>query len=126
MRVTETAVKRPIATMMVFLIIITLGTTGFRYLPIDLLPPIEFPSLSISVNYPGVGPEEMEEIVTRQVENGVSGIAGIERVRSRAQEGSTWISLDFTRGTDLAEATNDVRAALDDIWLPPEASQPSI
>ena len=126
MRVTETAVKRPIATMMVFLIIITLGTTGFRYLPIDLLPPIEFPSLSISVNYPGVGPEEMEEIVTRQVENGVSGIAGIERVRSRAQEGSTWISLDFTRGTDLAEATNNVRAALDDIWLPPEASQPSI
>jgi len=126
MSVTEIAVKRPIATMMVFLIIITLGTTGFRYLPIDLLPPIEFPSLSISVNYPGVGPEEMEEIVTRQIENGLSGIAGIERVRSRAQEGSTWVSLDFTRGTDLADATNDVRAALDDIRLPPEADPPSI
>ncbi len=68
----------------------------------------------------------MEEIVTRQVENGLSGIAGIERIRSRAQEGSTWVSLDFTRGADLAEATNDVRAALDDIWLPPEADPPSI
>ncbi len=126
MRVTETAVKRPIATMMVFLIIITLGTTGFRYLPIDLLPPIEFPSLTIAVDYPGVGPEEMEEIVTRQIENGISGVAGIERIRSRAEEGETWVSLDFTRNTDLAEATNDVRAALDEIWLPPEASTPRI
>jgi len=126
MSVTKTAVKRPIATMMVFLIIITVGATGFRYLPIDLLPPIEFPSITIGVNYPGVGPEEMENIVTRQIENGVSGIAGIERIQSQSWEGGTWVSLNFIRGTDISEATNDVRAALDDIWLPPEASTPSI
>ncbi|GAB5558657.1 MAG: efflux RND transporter permease subunit [Synoicihabitans sp.] len=126
MRVTETAVKRPIATMMVFLIIITLGATGFRYLPIDLLPPIEFPSITVAVDYPGVGPEEMEQIVTRTVENGIAGIAGIERIRSQSREGGTWVTLDFTRNTDIAEATNDVRAALDEIWLPPEASPPRI
>lgn len=126
MRLTETAVKRPVATMMVFLIIITLGATGFRYLPIDLLPPIEFPSITVGVNYPGVGPEEMETMVTREIENGVSGIAGIERIQSQTWEGGTWITLNFIRGTDIAEATNDIRAALDDIWLPPEASTPSI
>lgn len=126
MRVTETAVKRPIATMMVFLIIITLGATGFRHLPIDLLPPIEFPSLTVYVNYPGVGPEEMEEIVTRPIENGVSGVAGIERVRSQSYEGGSRVTLDFTRGTNIDEATNDVRTALDDVWLPPEAGRAGI
>lgn len=128
MRLTETAVKRPVATMMVFLIIITLGTAGLRYLPIDLLPPIEFPRISVGLDYPGVGPEEMEEIITRQLENALSGISGVERMRSSAEEGQTWVSLDFTRGTNLDEAANDIRAALDDIRddIPPEAETPQI
>ena len=128
MRITEIAVKRPVATMMVFLIIITLGATSLRYLPVDLLPPIEFPSLTVAVNYAGVGPEEMELMVTRQIENGLSGVTGVERMRSRAEEGRTWVSLDFTRGTDIAEANNDVRAALDRVAdeLPPEADSPRI
>lgn len=128
MRLTETAVKRPVATMMVFLIIITLGTAGLRYLPIDLLPPIEFPSISVGLSYPGVGPEEMEEIITREIENAVSGISGVDSMTSRAQEGRTWVTLNFTRGTNLDEAANDLRAALDQIKdeLPPEAEPPQI
>ncbi len=109
--------------MMVFLIIITLGAAGFRYLPIDLLPPIEFPQLSVGLTYPGVGPEEMEEIITRRLENAVSGVPGVEEIRSRAEEGETWVTLNFTRGTNLDEAANDLRAAIDQIReeLPPEA-----
>ena len=52
---------------MVFLIVITLGTIGFRYLPVDLLPPIEIPQLTIAVNYDNVGPEEMELIITTRL-----------------------------------------------------------
>ncbi len=128
MPLTDTAVKRPVATMMVFLIIITLGAAGFRYLPIDLLPPIEFPQLSVGLEYPGVGPEEMEEVITRRLENAVSGVPGIEEIRSRTEEGEAWVTLNFTRGTNLDEAANDLRAALDQIRddLPPEAEPPQI
>jgi HAE1 family hydrophobic/amphiphilic exporter-1 len=59
MNIPEIAVKRPIATTMVFLIIIVVGIMGFRFLPVDLLPPIEFPRLSIRTSYPNVGPEEI-------------------------------------------------------------------
>ena len=60
MRITSLAVDRPIATAMVFLIIIVVGIMGFRFLPVDLLPPVEFPQLTVRTNYPNVGPEEIE------------------------------------------------------------------
>jgi HAE1 family hydrophobic/amphiphilic exporter-1 len=64
MALTEISIKRPVTTLMVFLIIITLGVAGWRYLPIDLLPPIEFPQVTIRTDYPNVGPEEIEKIIT--------------------------------------------------------------
>ncbi len=128
MPLTDTSVKRPVATAMVFLIIITLGVSGLRHLPIDLLPPIEFPSLTVAVDYPNVGPEEIEEIITRQVENAVAGVPGIERVRSRSSEGESRVTLDFVRGTNLDEAANDLRAAMEPIRddLPPEIEPPRV
>ena len=113
---------------MVFLIIVTLGIAGLRHLPIDLLPDIEFPQLSVAVNYANVGPEEIEQTITRRIENAVAGVPGIERIRSRSNEGSSRVTLDFTRGTNIDEAANDLRAALDPIRrnLPPEADQPRV
>src|SRR5690625_1862011 len=113
MGITDISVKRPIATTMVYLIVITLGLVGFRYLPVDLLPPIEFPQLSIIVDYDNVGPEEMENIITDRIENAVAGVANIEEVRSNSEEGRSWVRLRFTQGVNLDEASNDVRAALD-------------
>ena len=84
MGITKLAVKRPIATTMVFLIIIVLGVMGFRFLPVDLLPPIEYPMLSVSTSYPNVGPEEIETIITDRVENAVASVSNIEEVRSRS------------------------------------------
>ena len=128
MSITERSVARPVTTMMVFLIIITLGTIGFRYLPIDLLPPIEYPQLTIAVNYSNVGPEEMELMVTEQVENALAGIANVERVTSRSSEGSSRVTLNFSQNTNIDEATNDVRAALDRLRnnLPEDADPPRI
>jgi HAE1 family hydrophobic/amphiphilic exporter-1 len=125
---TGTSIKRPIATTMVFLIIITLGTIGFRYLPVDLLPPIEFPQLSVWVNYNNVGPEEMERIVTERVENAIAGVPNVEKVTSSSSEGNTRVTLNFAQGTNLDEASNDLRAALDRLrrTLPPEVDPPGI
>ncbi len=128
MGLTDTSVKRPIATTMVYLIVIVLGIVGFRYLPVDLLPPIEFPRLSISVDYPNVGPEEIEVIITDQIENAIAGVANIDEVTSRSEEGRSVVSLSFAQNTNLDEAANDVRAALDRVrrTLPDEADTPRV
>lgn len=128
MSLSAKAVSRPVATAMVYLIVITLGVIGFRMLPVDLLPPIEYPQLTIAVNYDNVGPEEMERIITDQIENAIAGVPNIERVNSNSSEGSSWVTVHFGQGTNLDEATNDIRAALDRVRrsLPPEVDAPRI
>ena len=128
MAITEVSIKRPIATSMLFLIIVTLGVMGFRYLPVDLLPPIEYPQLTISTNYDNVGPEEMENIITERIENAVAGVPGVERVRSSSNEGNSRVTLEFAQGVNIDAAANDVRAALDRVRgsLPLEADPPRI
>ncbi len=128
MKITETAVKRPIATTMLFLIIIVLGVISFRYLPVDLLPPVEYPQLTVATEYPNVGPEEIEKIITQRIENTIAGVPGVERVRSSSSEGRSRVMLEFAQGTDIDVAANDIRAALDRVRdeLPPEAEPPRI
>ncbi len=128
MPITKTSIQRPVTTTMVYLIIITLGILGFQYLPVDLLPPIEYPRLTVATDYPNVGPEEIETIITKRVENTVSGVPGVEQMRSNSEEGDSRVSLEFAQGTDIDVAANDVRAALDRIRddLPREAETPRI
>jgi HAE1 family hydrophobic/amphiphilic exporter-1 len=128
MNITRVAVHRPIATMMVFLIIIVLGIMGFRFLPIDLLPHIEYPQLTIRTNYPNVGPEEIEKFITDRIENAVAGVPNIEEVRSNSEEGQSRVTMVFSQGTNIDEAANDVRAALDRIRddFPPEVESPRL
>ncbi|MGA0254508.1 MAG: efflux RND transporter permease subunit [Rhodothermales bacterium] len=125
---TDLSIRRPVATTMFYLVVITLGIVGFRYLPVDLLPPIEMSRLTVFTNYPNVGPEEMEQIITDPMENALSGIPNLERMSSSSSEGSSRVTLEFTQGTGLDEAANDVRGALDRIRdnLPPEVEAPGI
>ncbi len=128
MNIPELSVKRPIATTMVFLIVIVLGIMGFRYLPVDLLPQIEYPQLTVRTNYPNVGPEEIERIITDRIENALAGVPNVEEVRSRSMEGQSRVTLEFTQGTNIDEAANDVRAALDRVRddFPPEVEPPRL
>ncbi|HXE80347.1 MAG TPA: efflux RND transporter permease subunit [Vicinamibacterales bacterium] len=125
---TDTSIRRPVATTMFYLVLVTLGVVGFMYLPVDLLPRIEFPRLTVTVDYPNVGPEEMETIITDPLENELSGIPNLERMTSRSEEGRSRVILEFGRGTNIDEAANDVRAAIDRLRddLPIEAEPPAI
>ena len=128
MRLTEVSIHRPVATTMVYLMLIVLGVVSFRNLPIDLLPKVEFTQLTVRVNYPNVGPEEVEQIITDRIENAVAGLPNLERVTSQSEEGSSRVRLEFARGTNIDEAANDLRAALDGLRddLPVEASAPRV
>ena len=107
MRLTEVSILRPVATTMVYLMLIVLGIVSFRSLPIDLLPKVEFTQLTVRVNYPNVGPEEVEQIITDRIENAVAGLPNLERVTSQSEEGSSRVRLEFARGTNIDEAAND-------------------
>lgn len=128
MRITDVAVHRPIATSMVFLIIIVVGIMGLRFLPVDLLPAIEYPQLTVRTEYPNVGPEEIERIITDRVENALAGVPNVEEMRSQSEEGRSSVTLEFTQGTNIDEAANDVRAAIDRIrdQFPPEVESPRL
>lgn len=113
---------------MVYLILLVVGVVSLRRLPVDLLPRIEFTELTVRVRYPNVGPEEVEQMITDRVENAVSGLPNLERVTSRSREGESRVRLEFARGTDIDEAANDLRAALEQVRddLPLEAVAPEI
>jgi hydrophobic/amphiphilic exporter-1 (mainly G- bacteria), HAE1 family len=128
MSITHTSIRRPVATTMLFAILIVVGFVSLRSLPIDLLPEVEFTQLTVRVQYPNVGPEEIEQIITDPVENALSGLPNLERVTSESEEGSSRVRLEFNRGTNIDEAANEIRAALDRVRddLPVEAEPPEI
>jgi hydrophobic/amphiphilic exporter-1 (mainly G- bacteria), HAE1 family len=126
MSIPRIAIHRPVTMFMISGVIILLGLMSLARLPIDLMPDVSFPSLTIRVGYPGVGPLEMEELVTRPLEQTVAAVGGLERLESTSSEGSSRVTLNFAWGTDLNEAADDVRNRLDRVRgrLPEEADAP--
>jgi HAE1 family hydrophobic/amphiphilic exporter-1 len=90
------------------------------------MPDVSFPSITVRVSYAGVGPLEMEELVTRPIEQALSAVAGLERLESTSSEGSARVTLNLAWGTDLNEAADDIRNRLDRVRgrLPEEADAP--
>jgi HAE1 family hydrophobic/amphiphilic exporter-1 len=122
------AVHRPVLTVMVCLIVIILGSVSFRRLPIDLMPDITYPTLSISTEYENASPEEVEELISRLIEEAMSAVPGVEEVNSVSAEGRSSVRVTFAWGTDLDAAANDIRDRLDRIipHLPEDAERPTL
>ena len=113
MKLTQTAVDRPVTTVMAFLIIIVVSAVSLSRLPIDLMPDITWPALNVVVRYEGAAPEEIETLITRPLEEAMGSVSNVEKIESYSQEESARIQLRFTWGTNLEEVTNDVRERLD-------------
>jgi len=128
MKVTRFAVHRPIFTIMVVLMVLLLGIISLLRLPIDLMPDISYPTLSISCSYENAGPEEIEELIARPIEQAVSAVPGVEELTSTSVEGQGTVRVTFAWGIDLDAAANDIRDRLDRIIddLPEDAERPSL
>jgi HAE1 family hydrophobic/amphiphilic exporter-1 len=126
MSIPRTAIHRPVTMFMLSGVIILLGVMSLMRLPVDLMPDVTFPSITVRTSYPGVGPLEIEELITRPIEQAVSAVAGLERLEATSSEGSSRVTLNFAWGTDLNEASDDVRNRLDRVRgrLPEEADAP--
>ena len=113
MSIPRIAIARPVTMFMISGIIILLGGISLTRLPVDLLPDVSYPTVSVRVSYPGVGPQEIEQILTRPIEQAVGAVAGLEQINSTSAEGSSNVRLSFAWGTDLNEAMDDLRTRLD-------------
>ena len=126
MSIPRLAIERPVTMFMLSGVIMLIGGLSLMRLPVDLMPDISLPSITVRVGYPGVGPLEIEELVTRPLEQALSAVAGLERIESNSQEGSSRVTLNFAWGTELNEAADDVRNRLDRVRarFPEEAEAP--
>lgn len=128
MSIPRLAIHRPVTMFMISFVVVLLGAISLTRLPVDLMPESEFPSITVRVGYAGVGPLEMEELITRPIEQAVSAIAGLEQVNSTSSEGNSMVRLTFAWGSDLNEAADEVRTRVDRVRgrLPEDADPPTI
>src|SRR6186997_1343623 len=128
MSIPRLAIQRPVTMFMISAVITLLGIISLTKLPVDLMPEFEQPQLTVRTSYTGVGPLEMEELITRPMEQAVSAVPGVTRVESSSSEGNSQVRLNFDWGTDLSEAADEVRTRVDRMRnrLPEDADPPTI
>ena len=112
MNISETFIRRPIATSLLMLAIGLFGMVAYRSLPVSDLPNVDFPTLLVTANLPGASPETMASSVATPLENNFSMIAGLESMTSSNSLGSTQITLEFNLSRNLDGAAVDVQAAI--------------
>ncbi|MCL2233876.1 MAG: efflux RND transporter permease subunit, partial [Treponema sp.] len=113
MSIARSIVSRPTTVLIIFVLLIGLGVFSLMNLSVDLYPEVELPVLIVITPFPGAGPEEVERSIVRPLEAAFAGISGIEDIEGTASQHSGMVMLRFTFGTDLADASNSVRDALD-------------
>lgn len=122
------AVKRPIMTTLCFVAVVILGLFSLRSLPIDLYPDIETNTLMVMTTYSGASAQDIEQNVTRPLENVLNSVSNLKHITSKSRENISVITLEFEYGEDIDVLTNDVRDKLDMVssMLPDDSETPII
>ena len=128
MGLTNLAIKRPVAILMLIAALVVLGLQGLTKMPAELNPRVDFPTVSVFTTYTGASPSEIETIITKPIEDAVSSVEGIKNVTSVSQQGVSVVSIEFYLGTNLDVAASDVREKVDGVRraLPTDADAPTI
>lgn len=121
-------VTRPVAVLMVFCAVVVFGAFSIRLLPLNLMPDISYPRLTVRTEYPGAAPAEVENNVSRPMEEILGVVTGLTRISSISRGGYSDVVLEFAWDTDMDEANQDVLEKIDTIKpvLPTEVKQPLI
>ncbi|MBR0336521.1 MAG: efflux RND transporter permease subunit [Alistipes sp.] len=126
MNIYKTAVNNPITTILVFIAVALFGIFSLVKLPIDFMPRIDTPYIMVITAYPGASAEDIEENISKPMENALNGVDNLKHISSKSKENISTVFLQFEYGTDNDVATNDVRDKLDMAKnnLPDEANTP--
>lgn len=128
LKISSWAIRHPIPIIVLFLVLTVSGIFSFLKLPINANPNVSFPIVNVTVSQSGASPAELENSVTRRVENAVSGMAGVRHITSTITEGSSLTMVEFLLGIDTDRAVNDVRNAITQIRdeLPQNITNPVV
>ncbi|MCA9321901.1 MAG: efflux RND transporter permease subunit, partial [Planctomycetes bacterium] len=120
------AIDRPVATSMIVLAALVFGFVSLQRLSVTLLPRVSYPSLTVRTEYEGSAPSEVEELVTRPLEDNLSVISNLNGFRSISRAGVSDLILEFEWDTDMSFAAQDVREKVDQVrpFLPQEVKKP--
>jgi HAE1 family hydrophobic/amphiphilic exporter-1 len=117
---------RPVAISMVFLAAVVFGYFSYGRLPVNLMPEMSYPTLTVRTEYPGAAPEEVENDVTRPIEEALGVIGGLRRISSVSRAGVSDVILEFSWGIEMSDAIQDTLEKLDLVFLPDETERPLI
>jgi hydrophobe/amphiphile efflux-1 (HAE1) family protein len=122
------SIRKPVPTIVLFLVLTVVGWLSFTGLGIDSNPNIDIPAVSITVSQPGAGPSELESQVTKKVEDAIAGLGNIDNIISTVNDGVSSTVVNFVLGTNSDRATNDVRNAIAQIRqdLPQDINEPIV
>ena len=128
MKIYETSVRKPISTALIFVAVIVFGLFSLKNLAIDQLPEMDLPSISVITTYSGANAEDIENNITRRIEDGLNTVSNLKEITSKSSDGVSLVSLEFEWGTNLDEASNDIRDALGRLsdYMPEDAEDPII
>ncbi|MGH9464629.1 MAG: efflux RND transporter permease subunit, partial [Thermoanaerobaculia bacterium] len=126
MQLVEFSLKRRVTISMLCVAVVLFGLVSFGRLPINLLPDLSYPSLTVETKLAGAAPAEVETLVSRPIEEVVGVVAGVRRLTSVSRPGLSQVTLEFEWGRDMDFASLDVREKLDLVQLPREADDPLV
>jgi HAE1 family hydrophobic/amphiphilic exporter-1 len=122
------SIKRPIFITMVTTFFVAIGVLALRALPVDLYPDVTYPVLAVRATLPGAAPEEVEQLVTKRLEDALSTIAGVKVLRSISRESQAIVTMEFDTGVDIRFQEIQVRAKVANVRpsLPEDMDEPTV
>ncbi|MBU6428820.1 MAG: efflux RND transporter permease subunit, partial [Cyanobacteria bacterium REEB65] len=120
-------IKNPVTTLILLLILVVLGLASYTQLPPDLFPDIDFPVVIVETAYPGSAPAEVETLITKPIEDALSGLNGLDTLMSSSQDGLSTVVCQLQIGVNSKVAENDIRDRVSGIVykLPKDARPPN-
>lgn len=127
-RLIQTSIKRPVAVMMLVIVVLLLGTISLRDLKVDLFPEIDLPVAVVATTYEGAAPQEVENLVTDPIESQLRTIEGIDTIQSVSQNSASLVIMLFDYGISIDSILNDVREKVDQVadFLPENVNKPTV
>ncbi len=107
------SIRNPIVPLVLFIGLMIAGLMSFAGMKVQDSPDIEFPMVIVVIAQPGAAPSEIENQITQRIEAAIQGVEGVENMNSTASEGSSQTMVEFEIGTDISQAVNEVKAAVD-------------
>jgi HAE1 family hydrophobic/amphiphilic exporter-1 len=122
------SVRRPVFVLMLVSALMVLGLVSYVRLPVELFPNVQFPFVSVTVLYPGAGPDEVQRLIAEPLEEQLSSLPNVRQVRTLATEGQVFTGVEFALGTNVDTAAADVRQRVDiaKVRFPRDAEEPIV